>query len=55
MTSEVELQNFLPRVSVVLACFFYSGNEETIPFTRARPLEAKFKTLPPQAQEARLS
>jgi hypothetical protein len=35
--------------------FSASGNEETIPFTRARPLDPKFKTLPPQAQEARLS
>ena len=35
--------------------FIDYGNEEVLPFSRARPLDAKFKTLPPQAQEARLS
>lgn len=34
---------------------FRSGNDEVLPFSRLRPLDAKFKTLPPQAQEARLS
>jgi hypothetical protein len=32
-----------------------SGNDEVLPFSRLRPLDPKFKTLPPQAQEARLS
>ena len=31
-----------------------SGNDEVLPFSRLRPLDAKFKTRPPQAQEARL-
>ena len=32
-----------------------SGNEETTAFSRMRPLDAAFKSLPGQAQEARLS
>lgn len=35
--------------------FIDYGNEETVPFSRLRPLDAKFKALPGQAQEARLS
>ncbi|KAL1405286.1 hypothetical protein Q8F55_008913 [Vanrija albida] len=35
--------------------FIDYGNEETVPFSRLRPLDAKFKSLPGQAQEARLS
>ncbi|KAJ9122184.1 hypothetical protein QFC24_004414 [Naganishia onofrii] len=35
--------------------FVHSGNEETVPFSKIRPIDAKFKTLPDQAQEARLS
>lgn len=31
------------------------GNEEAMPFSRIRPLDAKFKSLPGQAQDARLS
>jgi len=31
------------------------GNEETMPFSRIRPLDTKFKSLPGQAREARLS
>ncbi|TYJ56577.1 hypothetical protein B9479_002669 [Cryptococcus floricola] len=31
------------------------GNEETLPFSQLRPLDSKFKNLPGQAQEARLS
>lgn len=31
------------------------GNEETVPFTRARPCETKFKALPDQAHDARLA
>jgi hypothetical protein len=34
---------------------FDSGNEETTAFSRMRPLDASFKSLPGQAQEARLS
>jgi staphylococcal nuclease domain-containing protein 1 len=34
---------------------FNSGNEETTAFSRMRPLDAAFKSLPGQAQEARLS
>lgn len=35
--------------------FIDYGNEETVPFSRLRPLDAKFKPLPGQAKEARLS
>lgn len=31
------------------------GDEETVPFSRIRPLDVKFRSLPPQAAEARLS
>lgn len=31
------------------------GNEEMMPFSRIRPLDTKFKSLPGQAREARLS
>lgn len=34
--------------------FMDYGNEETAPFSRIRPLDAKFKSLPGQAKEARL-
>lgn len=33
----------------------YSGFEESVPYAKIRPLDAKFKSLPGQAQEARLS
>ncbi|ORX39823.1 hypothetical protein BD324DRAFT_615122 [Kockovaella imperatae] len=35
--------------------FIDYGNEETLPFARIRPLDSKFKSLPGQAKEARLS
>ncbi|WVQ78068.1 hypothetical protein IAT38_000149 [Cryptococcus sp. DSM 104549] len=35
--------------------FIDYGNEETLPFSRIRPLDTKFKSLPGQAKEARLS
>ncbi|WWC90066.1 uncharacterized protein L201_004999 [Kwoniella dendrophila CBS 6074] len=35
--------------------FIDYGNEETLPFSRIRPLDSKFKSLPGQAKEARLS
>ncbi|WWC61150.1 uncharacterized protein I303_103729 [Kwoniella dejecticola CBS 10117] len=35
--------------------FIDYGNEETLPFSRIRPLDSKFKGLPGQAKEARLS
>ncbi|RSH91298.1 hypothetical protein EHS25_009597 [Saitozyma podzolica] len=35
--------------------FIDYGNEETLPFSRIRPLDAKFKSLPGQARDARLS
>lgn len=35
--------------------FIDYGNEETLPFARLRPLDAKFKSLPGQARDARLS
>ncbi|WVR05260.1 hypothetical protein IAU60_002272 [Kwoniella sp. DSM 27419] len=35
--------------------FIDYGNEETMPFSRIRPLDSKFKSLPGQAKEARLS
>ncbi|BEI99776.1 hypothetical protein CcaverHIS631_0408190 [Cutaneotrichosporon cavernicola] len=35
--------------------FIDYGNEETMPFSRIRPLDQKFKNLPGQAKEARLS
>ncbi|KAL7409726.1 transcription factor [Mrakia frigida] len=35
--------------------FIDYGNEETLPFTRVRPLAPNFKTLSPQAHDARLS
>ncbi|WRT67103.1 uncharacterized protein IL334_004069 [Kwoniella shivajii] len=38
-----------------LLYFIDYGNEETLPFSRIRPLDSKFKTLPGQAKEARLS
>lgn len=38
----------------MLDCLSY-GNSETLSFDRLRPLDAKFKTLPPQAKEATLS
>lgn len=38
-----------------LLYFIDYGNEETLPFSRLRPLDAKFKSLPGQAKEARLS
>ncbi|KAL5631513.1 hypothetical protein ACGC1H_007134 [Rhizoctonia solani] len=31
------------------------GNQETAPFSNIRPLDPRFKALPPQAQDARLS
>jgi hypothetical protein len=31
------------------------GNQETTAFSNTRPLDARFKSLPPQAQDARLS
>ncbi|CAE6420718.1 unnamed protein product [Rhizoctonia solani] len=31
------------------------GNQETAPFSNTRPLDPRFKALPPQAQDARLS
>ena len=34
--------------------FIDYGNEETLPFSRIRPLDAKFKSLPGQAKQARL-
>ena len=34
--------------------FIDYGNEETLPFSRIRPLEAKFKSLAGQAKSARL-
>jgi staphylococcal nuclease domain-containing protein 1 len=34
--------------------FIDYGNEETLPFSRIRPLDAKFKSLAGQAKEARL-
>lgn len=34
--------------------FIDYGNEETLPFSRIRPLDAKFKSLPGQARDARL-
>lgn len=34
--------------------FIDYGNEETLPFSRIRPLDSKFKALPGQAKEARL-
>ncbi|RXK36714.1 staphylococcal nuclease domain-containing protein 1 [Tremella mesenterica] len=47
------------RVSVMrkeaLLQFIDYGNEETLPFTRIRPLDTKFKGLPGQARDARLS
>lgn len=35
--------------------FIDYGNEETVPFSRLRPIDTKFKSLPGQAKEARLS
>ncbi|WVF72237.1 hypothetical protein IAT40_007049 [Kwoniella sp. CBS 6097] len=35
--------------------FIDYGNEETLPFSRIRPLDSKFKSLAGQAKEARLS
>jgi len=35
--------------------FYDYGNSETLAFDRLRPLDAKFKSLPPQAKEATLS
>ena len=35
-------------------CFSY-GNSETLSFDRLRPLDPRFRALPPQAKEARLS
>jgi len=35
--------------------FIDYGNEETTAYARMRPLDAAFKSLPGQAQEARLS
>ncbi|KAK1924792.1 transcription factor [Papiliotrema laurentii] len=35
--------------------FIDYGNEETLPFSRIRPLDAKFKSMAGQAKEARLS
>lgn len=35
--------------------FIDYGNEETMPFSRIRPLDAKFKNISGQAKEARLS
>ena len=37
-----------------LLWFIDYGNEETLPFSRIRPLDTKFKSLPGQAKEARL-
>ena len=34
--------------------FIDYGNEETLPFSRIRPLDAKFKSMAGQAKEARL-
>lgn len=34
--------------------FIDYGNEETLPFSRIRPLDSKFKSLEGQAKEARL-
>lgn len=34
--------------------FIDYGNEETLPFSRIRPLDTKFKSLEGQAKEARL-
>ena len=34
--------------------FIDYGNEETLPFSRIRPLDTKFKSLPSQAKEAKL-
>ena len=34
--------------------FIDYGNEETLPFSRIRPLDAKFQSLAGQAKEARL-
>lgn len=31
------------------------GNQETTAFSNTRPLDPRFKSLPPQAQDARLS
>lgn len=38
-----------------LLYFIDYGNEETLPFSRIRPLDTKFRSLPGQAKEARLS
>ncbi|KAG8886054.1 hypothetical protein FRB97_007930 [Tulasnella sp. 331] len=35
--------------------FIDYGNQETVPFSRVRPLDPQFRSLPGQAQEARLS
>ncbi|CED84878.1 Transcriptional coactivator p100 [Phaffia rhodozyma] len=35
--------------------FIDYGNEEVLPFSKVRPIDSKFKTLPPQAHAARLS
>ncbi|KAG9014511.1 hypothetical protein FRB93_013636 [Tulasnella sp. JGI-2019a] len=35
--------------------FIDYGNQETVPFNRVRPLDPQFRSLPGQAQEARLS
>ncbi|KAF8608810.1 transcription factor [Ceratobasidium sp. AG-I] len=35
--------------------FIDYGNQETAPFSNTRPLDPRFKSLPPQAQDARLS
>jgi staphylococcal nuclease domain-containing protein 1 len=37
-----------------LLYFIDYGNEETLPFSRIRPLDPKFKSLAGQAKEARL-
>lgn len=34
--------------------FIDYGNRSTVPFSHTRPLEPKFKSLPPQAHDARL-
>lgn len=43
-----------PLLTLIHSVLSY-GNSETLAFDRLRPLDAKFKSLPPQAKEAQLS
>ena len=50
--AKVKRASAIKKEAVLL--FIDYGNEETLPFSRIRPLDAKFKSLPGQAKEARL-